>query len=215
MKGAVTALTVHWELLDDAARADMFGVLQRNAGSLGDLIDQLLDFAHVGLDDGVNAASLVDASDVDLSEVVTLVVSDVKPALAPERITLDVVPGVRAYADPMTIRRILTNLLENAIKYAPSHTPITVEVRADGDGAVMAVEDEGYGIPPGERARVFERFYRSQSALSLRTRGLGIGLSLVRALVEALGGNVTVEDGPRAGGARFVVRLRGGDAAAG
>jgi len=106
--------------------------------------------------------------------------------------------------DPVLMERVFGNLLENAVKYAPPATPIAVAVERHGGEVWVGISDAGPGVPPGERARIFERFYRAGQSRSVR--GSGLGLAISRGFVAAHGGRVWVEDAP-GGGARFVVAL--------
>jgi signal transduction histidine kinase len=98
---------------------------------------------------------------------------------------------------------ILDNLVENALDYSPPETTVTIEWGA-GDYAYLAVMDEGPGVGPDERERIFERFYRGEAARA--TAGTGLGLSLVEALARRWGGEVSLENRPERG-ARLEVRL--------
>lgn len=104
-------------------------------------------------------------------------------------------------ADPARFRQVLTNLVGNAAKHSPPGGTVRIEAATDGPHVVIAVEDEGPGIPEPDRERVFERFVR----LDRGAAGIGLGLYIPRALVEAMGGTIAVEDGPV--GARLAVRL--------
>jgi len=95
-----------------------------------------------------------------------------------------------AVADPTLVRRILTNLLSNAVKYSDDGSPITVRMSARGDDALVEVQDRGTGLAETERRRVFDPFWRAESA---RSRGTGLGLALVREYVQLMGGTVDVE----------------------
>ena len=96
------------------------------------------------------------------------------------------------------IQRMLTNLLDNAIKYTPAGGRVTVSVQGDSDGAVvLSVSDTGLGIPEEDLARIFERFYRGDQSRS--EPGTGLGLSLARAIARAHGGDITVESHPGEG----------------
>ncbi|HVU36565.1 MAG TPA: sensor histidine kinase, partial [Opitutaceae bacterium] len=98
------------------------------------------------------------------------------------------------------------NLVDNALKYTPGGGRVTLAARAETHAVVITVVDNGPGVPASEREAVFRRLYRGDSSRS--QRGLGLGLSLVKAIVEAHGGTVAVDDAP-GGGARFTVRLPG------
>lgn len=101
------------------------------------------------------------------------------------------------------LRRAVRNLLENARRY--SDGPVTVELKRVGDSAVLRVSDHGPGVPPGQRERIFEPFYRLPGA-SERHGGVGLGLSLVRSIAQRHHGSVYCEDAP-GGGASFVLRI--------
>jgi two-component system phosphate regulon sensor histidine kinase PhoR len=100
----------------------------------------------------------------------------------------------------------MSNLLSNAIKYSPEGGRIVVSGRQTDDYVYIAVTDQGIGIPARERDRIFDRFYRVESALSRRTQGAGLGLYLVKSVVEAHGGRIWVESNPGRG-STFVFTL--------
>jgi signal transduction histidine kinase len=111
---------------------------------------------------------------------------------------------VTAWADPIAVERILANLLSNAGKYSPGGTTVTVTVEHRGNRARLTVADQGPGIPVEERRRVFVRFYRLSNAETVRTRGAGIGLSILHDFAEHSGAIVTIDDAP-GGGARIAI----------
>ncbi len=104
----------------------------------------------------------------------------------------------------------MTNLLTNAIKYTPAGGPIMVNVRREKGSAIIDVQDAGMGIPPALLPHIFELFVQGQRTLDRRAGGLGIGLTLVRRLVEMHGGSVGVESSDE--GSRFTVRFPAVDA---
>ncbi|MCA1562475.1 MAG: HAMP domain-containing histidine kinase [Acidobacteria bacterium] len=106
--------------------------------------------------------------------------------------------------DRNRMRQVLANLLDNAVKYTPAGGRIEISATRDGPDAVLSVSDTGIGITPDELPHIFERLYRGDKSRS--ARGLGLGLSLVKAIVEAHGGRVTVHSTP-GGGTRFDLRL--------
>jgi signal transduction histidine kinase len=114
-------------------------------------------------------------------------------------------PGLAiVQADPVRLGQAVNNLLDNALKYTPAGGRVTLAARAESSSAVITVTDNGPGIPAAEREAIFRRLYRRD--VSRSQRGLGLGLSLVKAIVEAHGGTVTVDDAP-GGGSRFTVQL--------
>jgi len=115
---------------------------------------------------------------------------------------------VRAAVDPDALRQVVLNLLDNAVKYGPKGQTVRLCVERASDMARIVVEDEGPGIPEGERRRVFERFQRLDRESERAVAGTGIGLAVVRDLVTSMGGRCFVEAAAR-GGARFVVELPG------
>ena len=106
--------------------------------------------------------------------------------------------------DPVRLGRVLTNLLENAIKYSPDGGPVVVQLWREGELASVAVSDRGIGIPPDELERVFERFHRGSNAELIG--GTGIGLASVRHIVDSHGGSIVAHN-QAGGGTTFVIRL--------
>lgn len=114
--------------------------------------------------------------------------------------------GIEVWADPARLRQILANLTDNALKYTPDGGRVRLQAaRSPGGGVVFTVDDTGPGVPEVEREKIWRRLYRSDHSRS--QRGLGLGLSIVKALVEAHGGSVAVGSGPDGKGARFTVTL--------
>jgi len=108
------------------------------------------------------------------------------------------------WGDPHRMQQCLTNLVENALKYAPSGSPITLEATVSSDAVRLHVRDQGPGVPEPERQRIFERFVRGSTAEGCS--GSGLGLSVVRLLMERMGGSVAVAEAPE-GGADFQLVL--------
>jgi signal transduction histidine kinase len=111
---------------------------------------------------------------------------------------------VEVDADAIRLGQAVNNLVDNALKYTPSGGRVEITARNETNAAVLSISDTGPGVPVAERESIFRRLYRSDSSRS--QRGFGLGLSLVKAIVEAHGGTVVVVDGT-SGGARFIVRL--------
>jgi len=113
--------------------------------------------------------------------------------------------NIRVLCDRSRMRRVISNLLDNAVKYTPSGGEIRLTAAREGTLAAITVRDTGVGIPPQDMPRIWERLYRSEAGRS--QRGLGLGLSLVKAIVQAHDGSVDVSSSPGAG-SRFTVRLK-------
>jgi two-component system phosphate regulon sensor histidine kinase PhoR len=97
------------------------------------------------------------------------------------------------------VAQSLSNLLDNAVKYSNGKTDVTVALRRDGDWIVVAVTDQGIGIPRDEQRKIFDRFHRVSTGLVHDVKGSGLGLSIVRHIVDAHRGRVTVESRPGEG----------------
>ena len=116
--------------------------------------------------------------------------------------------GLPVSLDPNAFALVLNNLLDNAVKYSPGATKrVSVTLHADGDVVRLHVDDEGVGLAPGERERIFERFYRAGDEMTRTSAGVGLGLHLVRSTLEAMNGWVQVDDAPSGQGTRFTVVL--------
>jgi signal transduction histidine kinase len=96
-------------------------------------------------------------------------------------------------ADEMRIGQVLTNLVENATKFSPEGTKITIEGKLDGDKIIVSVVDRGIGIPAEVQDKLFNRFFQAESVVSGRKKGTGLGLSICRGIIEAHGGSIWVE----------------------
>ena len=140
-----------------------------------------------------------------LEEVIGTALKAVSSVLEPRRVKValaDDLPLVNI--DAVLFERVLCNLLENAAKYTEPGTPVDIRAQAIGEQVVIAVEDEGPGLPKGKEAAIFEMFERGRKESA--TPGVGLGLAICRAIVEAHGGKIRGETKPL-GGARFIVEL--------
>ena len=199
IEGFGALLVEHWPTLSDEQRREFIDRIARNAASLKRLVDDLLDFARLE-----RHALTVAPRLVMLSDFAKDMVDQLGSLLEQHRIELRLTPDVEAFTDPEAVERILGNLLSNAAKYSPPGSTITVTVEPSGTRALLAVADEGPGIPAEERARVFTRFYRADTDATHRTRGAGIGLAVVKEFADRLNATVAV-DSAQGGGSRFVV----------
>jgi signal transduction histidine kinase len=114
-------------------------------------------------------------------------------------------------ADGDRIAQVLRNLVQNALQHGGPGGVVRVSATARGDRVRVAVDDDGPGIPPAERERVFDRFHRTDLSRTRRSGGSGLGLAIARAIVQAHGGRIWAEISPQ-GGARIAFELPGFDA---
>lgn len=143
----------------------------------------------------------------DLREIIGTVRTGLGRVLAGHRVMIDMPADLpRVDVDPVLIGQAVANVLENAAKYAPPDTGITVSARARGTKVVLEVSDEGPGIPEAERDRVFDLFYRVGEG-DRRPSGTGLGLAIVRGFVEAHGGRVRALPGPGGRGTTIEMEL--------
>jgi signal transduction histidine kinase len=141
---------------------------------------------------------------VDLSEVVTEAAGELEPVAEEHPITVSAPPGLLVSGARDELHRLALNLLENALRHTDPHTAIEVSLEPAGGEVVLAVEDDGPGIPPELREKVFERFFRGAGD---RSGSSGLGLAIVQAVAESHGGSVSLVEPLDGRGARFVVRI--------
>jgi two-component system phosphate regulon sensor histidine kinase PhoR len=178
--------------------------IEEQAQRLYELILDLLQLARV--ESGQEAFEIVD---VELSEAVLDCVEQYTELAASKNIQMIPVGpnySVVVRGDEEGVRTILSNLINNAIKYTPDQGTVTVRWRKEDTFGVVEVEDTGIGIALKDQARVFERFYRVDRARSRELGGTGLGLSIVKQLAQAFGGTVGLESQPKKG-SLFWVRL--------
>ncbi len=144
----------------------------------------------------------------DLSELVTSAVHALTPVAEKRRQVLltDIAPRVQAEVDKSKIGQVITNLVDNALKYTPEQGEIAVSLTVEGKEAVLTVKDNGEGIPEEDLPHIFDRFYRVDKARSRATGGTGLGLSIVRQIITMHQGDITVTSVPGEGSV-FTVHL--------
>jgi two-component system sensor histidine kinase KdpD len=184
--------------LSGEERDELVTDIEEEAQRLARLVDNLLDMSRL---EGQTAEPRVEWCSVE--EVVQASIDDLGLASDTFALAIDAdLPLIRA--DAVQLERAFANLLENAARYSGGH-PVSVRARAVGHRVIVRIVDRGPGVPPAERARIFEPFYRAPGATNGH-RGSGLGLAIVRGFVEANGGRVWVESLPGQG-STFVVEL--------
>jgi signal transduction histidine kinase len=192
-------------IVHDEEQIRNYGALVSGEGRrLSDMVEQILEFA--GIQSGQRGFTL---RPVDVRAVVQDVLSASQSLLDESRMRVDVqipehLPPV--HADEPAFRRVVQNLISNAIKYGASGQWIGVSARAADGRVFVSVSDKGHGIAASEQPLIFEPFYRAADVVAARIQGAGLGLSLVRRIVEAHGGQITVRSTPGQG-SEFTVSI--------
>jgi len=191
-------------------RKSFVQVIDRHARRLTHIVSDLLELSTIE-----TGKLRIEPSRLDVAEVVRSAIRDAQPRCRERRLAVssEVVGDPHAWADPRALEQILTNLLDNAIKYTEPGGRIEVRVVGRGARVQVSLRDTGIGIPEEDLVRIFERFYRVDRARSRALGGTGLGLSIVKHLVQSMGGEISVES--RLGeGTRFSFSLPGREDAA-
>lgn len=193
--------TLRSDLGNDAKlRSEILEILEIQTERLQSLVDDLLALAEIENASGPAVESC------DLSEQATEAVRLLSPTAQAAGITLttSLAPGLSIRAHSSRILRLITNLVDNAIKYNRPHGRVTVETLRLSDRVRLVVRDTGIGIPPEHHERIFERFYRIDKGRSRRLGGTGLGLSIVKHLVQLYGGDIHFDSIPGEGTTFYV-----------
>jgi two-component system sensor histidine kinase GlrK len=217
LKTPLTALREGAELLSEEAvgkltaeQREIAEILRHNSVELQKLIEDLLSFGASQF-----RKVTVDLEPVEIRSVVERVTADQRLAARARSLTLDIAAeDVLLPADPEKLRVALDNLVSNAIKFSPEGGRIRIGAHLDGDTLELDVIDQGPGIPPGDRTRIFDPFYQGLRAGAGPVRGTGIGLSVVKEYVFAHGGSVEVMDSREGAHMRIRVPMTRTEAAA-
>lgn len=183
-----TAEALNLALTRDPASAERFAIqVERSAQQLARLVKDLLDLSRV-------ESAVMEAEPVRVDQLVEAEVSRLRPTAdeAGTILSLKATP-VQVAGNPQDLRLAVRNLLDNALRHTPQGGSVTVTVSEHVGRCLIAVNDTGEGIPQRELPRIFERFYRVDSARSRATGGTGLGLAIVKHVAEGHAGSVTVE----------------------
>jgi signal transduction histidine kinase/ActR/RegA family two-component response regulator len=191
--------------VDAATLEKGIATIERNARTEAQLIEDILDVSRLA-----TGQLRIVRTPFDLGDVVDAALETLRPAAAARDIGLHVrlsPDAMGVLGDARRVQQVVWNLVSNAVKFTPRGGSVEVRAERDGDDVVLAVVDDGEGIPPEFLPHVFERF-RQEDASTTRTHaGLGLGLAVVRSVVELHGGSVSAASAGKGLGARFVVRL--------
>jgi signal transduction histidine kinase len=189
---------------DECRRTEYYGLLHRESVRLQRLVENLLDFGRME-----SAAAEYRLTPIHLDALLRQLTGDFanEVRISGRRIDAVLSDGLPiVLADPEALGRAVWNLLDNAAKYSPPDTPITVEADRSAEGVAIRVRDEGPGIPAEEQAHIFDKFVRGASARASGSKGTGLGLAMVKHIVQAHRAVVSVSSQPGAG-ATFTILL--------
>ena len=201
LRTPLTSVLANLELLEDELEGEQCEAAAsalRSSRRMRRLVADLLLLARA--DAGRHRAH----EPLDLSDVLTEAAGELEPVAEEHALAVSAPPGAIVSGVRDELHRLVLNLMENALRHTDPGTAVRATIERDGGQVVLAVEDDGPGIPPELRDKVFERFYRGAGESSGSS---GLGLSIVRAVAASHGGRVTLEEPLDGRGARFVVRL--------
>ena len=189
--------------LSEEERERALDTIDRNARSQLRLVEDLLDFGSI-----VSGRLRMRLDALDPREMIVAAVDTVRPAAASKGIDLelDLDERIQVLGDSQRLQQVVWNLLSNAVKFTPRGGHVRIVLKRDADSALIAVSDDGPGIPDDFKPHAFERFRQEDADITRHAGGLGLGLAIARHLVELHGGTIHVGDAPE-GGALFEVRV--------
>jgi CheY-like chemotaxis protein/anti-sigma regulatory factor (Ser/Thr protein kinase) len=191
--------------LDETNRTRALEAVERNAKAQAALIDDILDVSRI-----IAGKLRIEVVPVELAEVVHAALDTVRPAADARGVRLQAVLDPQAgcvMGDGNRLQQVVWNLLSNAVKFSPRDARVFVTVRRDHSAVEIAIADEGQGIAADFLPHVFDRFRQADSSITRKSSGLGLGLSIVKHVVELHGGSVTAESPGEGLGATFTVRI--------
>jgi two-component system sensor histidine kinase KdpD len=197
--GAASAMLENGSRLDAQTRQELLESVREEAERLNRLVQNLLEMTRLE-----SGALQLRKEWHPLEELIGAALGRLAKRLADRRVTTRVPPDLPLVAiDDVLIEQVLVNLLDNAIKYTPAGSPITIIATATDRAVTVEIADRGPGLPRGEEDRVFEKFYRGQPAGG---RGAGLGLAICQGIVKAHGGHIWAQNVPE-GGVAFLFTL--------
>ncbi|HVM40476.1 MAG TPA: ATP-binding protein [Acidimicrobiia bacterium] len=189
--GMTTTLEHRWNSLDEASRQRLVERVHANASRLEEIVDSLLDFARLDAGDVE-----VERERIDLGVVAQGAAERLAPLFADRPLAVDAEARLPVLGDRRMLDRVFENLLGNAAKHTPPGTAVRITAVRSGDEVVVEVTDEGPGISTDELSHLGERFFRGGETNTRETRGLGLGLAIVREILGRHGSTLEVESVP-------------------
>lgn len=191
--------------VDEKTRRSALETIERGAKSQAKLIEDLVDSARIS-----SGKLRLELRPVNLYEIVSATVNSHKPAAEGREIDLSFEfdsKDAQVFGDSVRLQQVFTNLLTNALKFTPDEGEIRVRLKTDANLAFVAIEDNGQGISPSLLPKIFRRYVQNDDKVSRDRTGLGLGLSIVKTLIEKHGGGVLAESDGEGKGAKFTITL--------
>jgi CheY-like chemotaxis protein/two-component sensor histidine kinase len=191
--------------LDSEHTAKALEVIDRNTRVQSSLIEDLLDVSRI-----ISGKMRVEKELTDLSAAVQTAAEAVRPMAAAKNILFDIDTGNEPLftdGDPVRLQQVASNLLQNAIKFTPEYGSVEVTIKRSGSDAILEFRDSGIGIEDNLLPYIFERFRQGDASTKRGFAGLGLGLTIVRTIVELHGGEIKVDSGGKDRGTLFTVRM--------
>lgn len=186
--GCAKTVRVRGEALNEPQRNELLGMIESQGDRLLQMIEQVLSASRIE-----SGTAVFKREPLELHAIVKGIIKGFQGAGIPNPLVVDGPESVVAYADRLAIEQVLTNLIDNASKYSEADKPITVRLADIPGEAVIEVADQGYGIPREYLPTIFERFHQLDQSATRRVGGVGLGLYIVKNLVEGWGGKISVE----------------------
>ncbi|HEX6095517.1 MAG TPA: ATP-binding protein [Thermoanaerobaculia bacterium] len=207
LRNPLGAILLASQMRDEDGRlgGEHANLIERQSKHLTRLVNDLLDLSRV-----VSGKIVLKRQVIDLADALRQSFETVMESAARQNVSIEVRYAnerLPVFADPLRAAQILTNVVGNAIKYTPSGGQVIVVLERDGDQAVVRVADDGVGIAPDRIGTIFELFAQAENAIGRAQGGMGIGLALVRNLLQLHEGTITAESDGLGKGSEFVVRL--------
>lgn len=197
------------DLVDEATVRRYAASMRSSVEVLGSLIDDLFELARI------EAGALTwSMEQIEFGEIIDEVVGTLEVEAHQRGIRIDAYTGeqILIVGDQARLRRVMMNLLQNAVRHTPADGSVTVKIERAGEGFEVEVADTGDGVNPEDRERIFEPFYRGGSEAARTRPGTGLGLAIARAVVEAHGGRIWLEESERGSRFRFSLSPTGSPA---
>jgi PAS domain S-box-containing protein len=187
IRGQTSTLLDYADQMTPAEQSEALHIMDKEAARLDELIGHLLDMSRIE-----SGTLRVEPIAVDLRPILAEMI-EIAAAQFPQHTLVAHLPPALplVQADPRRIRQVISNLLDNAVKFSPPGATITVEIQTNATAMLVNVRDQGPGIAPEHLPRIFDRFYQAAGS-SVRASGVGLGLAICKGLIEAMGGRISV-----------------------